>query len=215
MITRTSMKSKWRLMPCREAVTFKHQTAVGTYTSYAISDAWWRDLNDKEKQASRGVYVEHERNWFLPLELLTVDVAVGDVIVDSDSNNYTVLSLGSVGGLGVGKYNAVNLALAAGLRDSISILRPMNTIEDSGLRTPTYAAVYSSIAAKIQEVEGQREEIFGKVGFRQKFNVFVGQRVTVTTEDRVQLGSTVYQIQSYTNPDRIDELMQLGVEVLP
>lgn len=214
-ISQQAMSGKWRMMPRREAVTFKHQTAVGVYTSYAVSDAWWRDLNDKEKAASRGAYVEHERNWFLPLELLTADVAIGDLIVDADANTYTVLTLSAAGGLGVGKYKTVNLVLAAELRDSVTISRPLNVQDGSLNRVPTYVATYSGIAGKVQEITGDRQEMQGKVGFHKRYAVYLGQRVTVTTEDRVTVSGVTYQIMGYVNPDRIDELMALDVERLP
>lgn len=215
MITRESMRTKWRLMPAREPITFRRQTALGVYTDYAISDAWWRDLNDTEKAASRGVYVESERNWFIPQELFASEPDIGDIVVDSESRSYTILSRGAAGGLGTWKARAVNLILAAELRSLITIERPTNVISPEGFRLPNYAAIYTDVPARVQEIDGTRAETFGKAGFPRRFTVYLGQRVSVTIEDRVLLDGVVYQIRGFSNPDRIDELMQLSAEIIP
>ncbi len=213
-ITSYAMQAKYTLMPNTQSVTFSQQTAVGVYSDTAIGTAWYRDLNDKEKATSRGVYVEHERNWFIPKLLYPTQPMPGDVVTDGDGNEYTALSMGEVGGLGTWKVRSVNLVIAANLRQLVSIYKPTNTQDTSGNRVPTYAAQYTALAGRIQPLGGDRTDVQGKLGILPSFACYLATQVVVTTEYQVRCDGVNYQVRAFSNPERIDELMQLTLEVL-
>lgn len=183
-----------------------------------VSHAIRSPITKREMEASNGAYLSCDVTWLIPGKLVDrVPPTPGDVIEDDEEIDWTILDF-SADNL-TGDYLCVcrDLVLVHGLTTPVTIYRPTNTQDDQGNRNPSYAAVsqYTNLPAKVQEQDGERQEAFGKQGFRRRYSVYLGSRVVVTTEDQVRVGSTVYQIVSYRNPDRIGELMQLEVEVLP
>lgn len=214
-ITAQYMKAKSRLMPNTSTVTFSQQTAPSVYTDTTVAGAWYRDLNDKEKAASRGVYVEHERNWFIPKTAYASQPLPGDLITDADGNVYTALSMGEAGGLGVWKVRSVNLVIAANLRQLVDIHKPNNTQDAGGNRVPTYVPAYTQLHGRIQPVGGDRTDVQGKLGIVAAYACYLASQVDVTPEYQVTCAGVTYQIRGFSNPERLDELMQLTLEVLP
>lgn len=224
-MTGADLQTDYTIWDSREDVTYYSHASAGD-TAYTLTApdgngaAKRRPLKWKEQAASAGAYIGQDRVWLVPNVLLPAALArdglkAGDWVRDSSGVDWTVLEAEKIVWGTAWKLTTRALVLVYGLRDSVTILRPTNTQDVVGNRVPAYAAAYSAIAGKLQELQGERQEEHGKIGFLKRYAVYLGQRVTVTTEDRVQVDGVTYQITGYRDPDRLDVLMTLDVERLP
>lgn len=203
----------------REAVTYFSHAAEGD-TAYALSDCKRRQLTFKELAGSAGVYVGADRAWLIPAAILPPGLTpkLADRIRDAQGTDWTVIGDAQLNSYQTW-YRLVcrDLVLVNELRDLADVYRPQNNQDPAGNRVPDYAGApaYAQVPCRLQEQEGTREESFGKLGLTRRYTVYLGQRLTVTAEDRLVVGGVNYQVTGYRNPDRIDLLMEIDVERLP
>lgn len=199
-----------------EPVTYVSVANSGN-TNISLPTALQMPVSNKERMASGGVYTGQDVQWSLRLaELGNVKPKPADKIIDGSGTTWVVLEVKTSKFAQAAWCICRDLIIANQLYDSIDIQRPANTIDSSGKRVPSYSPVYTSIPGRLQELDGQREIEFDKAGFKRRYALILSQQVTVTTEDQcIVNGTDTYQIRSYKDPSRIDELMQLEVEKLP
>lgn len=191
-------------------------------TNISVSRALRLPLTTREIAASNGVYTSQDCRWLLPGSLLTAAQSprprwrIQAANEYGDTVDWTILDRSYSTMTDLFRCTCRDLVLVADLRDSISVLRPTNTKNAAGIRYPTYNQTpYSSIAAKIQQVDSELMDDLGKQSFRKRYICYVSQDLTVTKDDRVTCSGTTYQIIGYRNPSRIDALFEMDLEIIP
>lgn len=227
MTTTFNVANDYLVWDNREDVTvYSHATAGDTAYSITAPDsrggAKRRPLKTGEVMASGGVYtksdvifkIPHAR---LPAGLVTVGgIKPSDRIVDAAGVDWTVLAAEQKTWATIWVLTCRALAIVNGLKDTADIYTPTNTPDVTGNRVPEYPGTptYSAIACRLQEQTGDRLATQDKLAFTRRYTCFMAQRVIVTTETQVRIAGATYQVRSYANPDRIDELMSLDLEKL-
>lgn len=209
-----------------ERVIFRQRrTADDLVNENEVATALRMAVTQREMATSAGAYTALDTVWQLPAVMLTWAPRPGDQIVSDfgleTATTWTIMPEGVKRvalGSSVSHYRCVarDLVLVNELLDVIEIHRATNAQDAAAARIPGYAAVYEGVSAKIQEISADETQERGKRGFRRIFEVYVGEQLNVTLEDRlVAADGTIYEIKGYTGPGRIDQLMVLNVELTP
>lgn len=173
-------------------------------------------VSGAELAPAGGVYAGYDQVWWIPAKLLSVAPKPADVLADKDGSALTVLKAELRGQRSYWRVTTRNLVLAFDLRVKVSVLRPTNAQDAAGGRVPTFAAVYSNVPARIQEVRDEEVEVFGRRGVQTVYKVYVAQQLDVTTEDLLQdAAGTKYQIVAYSDGNLIDKLPSLDAVRVP
>lgn len=224
---------EWRYWPERENVTLRVQTALGVYDSYPLTAtggaAKRRSITWKEMTASSGAYTNQDRAWLLPSQNLPEAVLPkpGDQIRDASDVNWTI------GDITVGKfgntYKCVSraLALVHELSAVGTLTRPDNTQDAAGRAALTsYSTVGSPVRCRVQPMDSQAGEVFGRVTIPRQFTAILETPLTVQSHDVFTVtsyksfGSTVvtgtqsYTVRGFKNAERIWELMEISLELI-
>ena len=104
-----------------------------------------------------------------------------------------------------------NLRIAADLSNTVTVYRPTFTADAAGSAIPTYSAVYSDLACRIQEISGQALGERGKMTTERRYTIFFESTITVKAEDQIREGAVVYQVVDYADPDMIHALQGVNV----
>lgn len=214
---------EWRLWPAREDVTFRRQTAVGAYTNHALSAAGGavkrRAITWKEMAASAGAYTSRDRAWLVPVANLPagpVEPKPGDVLLDSGGVSWTI------GDVTVGKFGetykcvARALAIVSGLSASGQLSRPTNAQDSAGRASfGAYANVGGAVACRVQPDDGEVAEVFDRLTIPRKFTAFLETPLSVKAHDRFVVGGVTYTVLGFRNAERIWDLSELVLELIP
>lgn len=189
-----------------------------------------RNLTNRERAASGGVYTSLDQVWIIPAALLPgVLPKPADVVVETlDGSNgqlpgtrWTVLETSLGKNRQTHRLTCRDLVLAYDLRDSITIERPAISYDAAGVPVKAFPSdaqpggvvLYADLPARIQLVSKEIAEQRGVRGLEGKYEVTVGQEVDVTSEDRIVLAGGMYlDIVGYQNAQRIDELPKIIAE---
>ncbi len=186
--------------------------------SISIGAAMKQQLSARELAASNGGYVGTDVHWFVPNVLFTLGITPkpADRILDRNGTEWTVLSPALEDLDQVWDLVCRDPVIAYDLHDLVDIYTPINRPDDAGGRVPVYVPSYQRLAAKLQEVTADTEDRHGGRFKRSTFQCFLSRQIDVRPgEDQLRVKDVVYQIESYANPSRIDELMVLTVVRTP
>jgi head-tail adaptor len=171
-------------------------------------------ISQKELAASDGVYVPTDvmlrmpgNQPFLPKPR--------DRWTDEMGTTWTVLEVARIVTLSRYRLVSRDLILHHDLRDAIDVMTPNYTFDASGIRIKTFTSKYTGIAARVQPISADILDERGVRGLRISHQCIVGQELDVTNEDRVNFGGKHYEIRGFHNPERIDELQVLDLELVP
>lgn len=185
-----------------------------------------RSASDKEQAASGGAYTGTDVLWLIPTQQLAKSIGEpkpGDVVIDRDGNEFTVLQATGKrrDANGYQQWNLMsrNLVVAYDLQGTITIYHPAVTLDAGGGRNPNFGAAtptYLKVPCRFQEITEETGDALGRRGAIRSYRVYVAKRLLVTNEDQaVDQNGAIYQIKGYENPDRIDELQYLICETIP
>lgn len=186
-----------------------------------VPAAFRSTIMDKEQAVSGGRYVSTDVGWNLPAASLgSVVPKPADTIEDSDSRTWTVLDVKHVGlGGSLCHFRCLcrNNQLAFDLYEELEVWRPVNSQDAGGGRVATFSVLYSGIQCRFQEIVGDSVDERGQRGRRRQYQVFVSEALPglMPNSDQVRASGVVYELRSYQNPSRIDELQVLTCEVVP
>ncbi len=213
----------WRTMPDRVPIVFQTQTAPGVYTSGNVTDCWWRPGGSGEAAPSQGVYTRSLRTWFIPKEKRITSPNVGDLIVGNYTDGpfvdplttWTVLSISDVGALGAWSCDSISLQLQADLRDSGTISRPTNAQDAQGrMSLLTYTPVASGVPCKVQPMDSLAGDVFDRRTIPNQLAGYLGYFLDVRAKDVLSVNGANYTIKATTQPERIDVLQTLELELI-
>ncbi len=219
--TTTQTAGFWSFWPYREDITLRVRTALpGTYTDHAMTAtdgaAKRRALNSREKGNTAGVYTGGELVWLLPDANLPSGVtpAIGDLIQDAGGTDYTILSVDLNRWRQTYKCQTVSLALANGLTETGTLTRPTNAQDDAGRQTlATYTTIGTS-ACRVQPVDSTVGQVMDRRTMPRRHTAFLATALAARAKDRFVAGGVTYTVTALRNPERIDELQTLDLEVV-
>lgn len=191
-----------------EAVTLRRVDGSG---ATQIASALQRAVTTREAAASDGKYTTSDVNWHLPAWDLPAPPRLGDQIVDSAAEAWTILEtqLATCGSRW--KCTARNLALAGGLNTHITILREVATKGPSGAVEPTFVPYASVVRARIQENSAVRGEQHGRQSGIVKAQIYLAEQILVDNGNRIQAADgRVFEIAGYERADSIGSLFTIN-----
>jgi hypothetical protein len=193
-----------------ETVTLRTQTDPGFYEQLWDLTALRGQPSQKERAPTAGVYTGFDLLWCVPGRLLPVDVVPrpADIVRDGTETDWTVLSLDHDRLDDVWQLYSVNLVLAHGLKDTVTVWAPGTSQDAAGSRKPSFSASSGSYAARIQLVNEEPTEERGKRLHKRSYEIYLAAEVAgLTHEWQIRdAAGTVYQVTRYRNRSRIDEL---------
>ncbi len=216
-----ALRSLYRIMKDRTSVTFRDQTALGTYTDIAVDDAWRRPSELSEGAPSLGVYTKAMEDWLFPQSMLSASQypTPGDIVRWTNTRtsvveNWTVLSVAEVGALGAFRLSCIELALQNGLRGTCTISRPDNTKDAAGrMALTSYSTVAASVPCRIQPTDSSPADVFERRTTPDLSTVYLGYTVDIRAKDRLtDDASQVWTVLETRAPNRLDEMFSADLE---
>lgn len=202
-----------RFIPWLEAVTV---TSVRPNSSDVVTPttAGVHRQGGGEAAPSRGVYTKYDVLFTFSQDDLTFTPKPRDTVLWK-GDTYTVLSVDGSDLLKFWRLTARNLILAADLRQTGTLSRP-NTAQDTTLRPgrASYTTVTASIPCRVQPTTGTAGDALGKRTIPQQYSCIVGEQLDARAGDRFTVGADNYSVIASNNPERIDELQTLTLEIL-
>lgn len=217
----TMTADEWRFWPEREDVTLRKQTAVGAYTNHALSAtggaAKRRAPTWKEQTASAGAYSAKNLVWLLPTANLPDGVTpkAGDVIRDASSVDHTVLEV-QVGKFGQ-THRCVTIALAVvyELSELGTLERPVSGRDGAGRPLPAgYTVIAADVSCRVQPEDGTAGDVDERKVIPLRYTATLATPVVVRARDRFTVDGTAYTVTGFRNPERLDQLLQLSLELV-
>ncbi len=199
-----------------DGLTLVTLTRAGTSLSVEIPDALRRAILRRDTVDSDGRHTASDFVWHLPIASLTETPQAGDVLVDENDDQWTILgarpaTLGS-------RWHCVcrNLAVAHGLDVTVDIDKAVITKTDGGAEQLTWQAWSTEIPARIQPLNTRLKTSDERTTSVARFHIFLLEDIEIDATCRVRASDgTTYRILSSHRRRRLDELMYLSVQENP
>ena len=230
-------KDEWKFWQDRENAVLRKQTAVGVYDSYPLvatgGAAKRRAPTWKEMTASAGAVTSRNLVWLLPNANLPEGIAprAGDQLravetATGEEIDHTVLEV-QAGKFG-NTHRCVTIALAVVYELSATgvLTRPDNTQDAAGRAALSTYSTVGAVRCRVQPLDSQASEIDQRVTTARKFAAYLDTPLAVKAKDvftvttYVSPGGAIAGVQAYTvtgfrNPERLDQLTSLDLELIP
>jgi hypothetical protein len=157
---------------------------------------------DVRKQVpSGGRQLADDVVWHLPLAELPDAPSVGDAILDGDGRRWTILTVKQTTLGARWRCETRNLAIAAGLDDTISVQRNTGTVAE-----PAWQTWKTGLRARIQPIQTIIDNDAETPSTTTRYRIFVEQNIDLDHTCRI-LGpdGTIYAITGTLGADRIGE----------
>jgi hypothetical protein len=201
-----------------EAVTYTSVATAGN-TTIAVPDAAFYRTSPglAEGAPSGGVYVKATGRFSIrPAWLDGVGGAKpADTITRTDGSVWTVLrAVPPV--ISVWQLDVIDLVLSNGLSQTGTLTRPGNATQDAAGRQAltTYTTVAGGVPCRVQPAEGTARDSDDRRAIITRYTAFLGQQVTAQAKDVFTSAGRSYTVLGFRNPQRIDELMSLDLELI-
>jgi head-tail joining protein len=187
-------------------------TRPGTSDSTQVAHALRRMVKVREIKELDGHYRASDVTWHLPTSEMASPPRLGDVIIDTDGQRWTVLDARKATAGSRWRCVCRNLAVVHGLDQYVDIEKVTYTKSDGGADVPTWRAWKTGLKAKIQPIETRSAQQHDRRITAARFKIFVAEDLTVDHTHRVKgPDGTVYRITGSRRADRIDRLMEIDV----
>ena len=188
-------------------------TRPGTSASTQVPHALRRMVKVREIKELDGHYRANDVTWHLPVSEITSRPRLGDVIIDTDGQRWTVLNVRKATAGSRWRCVSRNLAVVHGLDQYVDIEKVTYTKSDGGADLPAWRAWKTGLKAKLQPVESRTRQQHDRRVTTARFKVFVAEDLAVDHTHRVKgPDGTVYRITGSQRAERIDRLMEIDVE---
>lgn len=180
-----------------------------------VTHALRRQISSKEAAISNGVYTTADVIFSLATVLTPNTPKPRDLLTDNDNVVWTVLAVDKATINSRWRLTCRALGIAADLQDVIDIETPAMLPNAQGVEVAQWVPRLRQIAARIQPVTGEETTERDLIGTKVKYEIFVGQGVTVSTRERVlwHARNKYLDIVGYRQPQRIDELPLIEAEL--
>lgn len=200
--------------PWPEAVTVTSVRPNSANVAADLTNAAAFRQSGGEAAPSRGAYAKYDVVFTLGMDDLPFEPKPRDTVTWKGSI-YTVLDVTGSDWLKFWRVTARNLVLAADLRQTGTLSRPAVTQDSSGLPArSSYATVTGDVPCRVQPLGGTATDVLEKRTIPQRFTAFVGVLLDARASDRFVCNGVTYTVTGVSNPERIDELQSLSLEVL-
>jgi hypothetical protein len=151
--------------------------------------------------------------WHLPVAELPVAPRLGDVILDSDGQRWTIVEI-KCATLGVRwRCDTKNVAVAFGLDDTISVLKAVGTAGSSGSSESTWRTWQTGVRARIQPIAATITSSAETAATTMSYRIFVAENLDVDHTCCIRgPDGTIYTITRTIGAERIGELQVIEVQ---
>jgi len=192
-----------------EAVTV---TRPGSSAATGVAHALRRAVRTSEVKQSEGQYAATDVVWHLPVSELPEAPRLGDVIVDSTDQRWSVLSVQKTTQQVRWRCVCRNLAIVHGLDQYVDVEKAAYGKGEGGAAEVTWRTWKTGLRARIQPVAMDVKDEHGRRIAAARFKVFLAQDVAVDHNHRIKgADGTIYRATGYRKADRIDALMEIDV----
>lgn len=131
----------------------------------------------------------------------------GDVVIDGESNRWTVLAVEELQALGRCKCHTRDLTLAFGCHQLVDVTRPVWGDNGSGPEIVDWAQVCQSLPVNIQLDEMVLDTTTTPPTQNLYFNIILSESIDLRPDDRLTADDGIsFRVQAYEQADRIDVL---------
>lgn len=197
-----------------EPVTFTSARIAGDVT-VTVEDATIDWVSLREAAASNGAYQIGDTKFTVRRSALADlgGAKVADRVTRADGSVWTVLSAAPPGIEGVWNLTTRNLTLANDLRGTGTLSRPVTAQTAAGRSAKTsYTDVAANIPCRVQPEGGTAADSLGQRTMPKRYTAYLGQQVDARASDRFVCAGVTYTVLEVRQPERIDQLMSLGLE---
>jgi hypothetical protein len=210
-----------RLLPWIETADYIVATSSGDGDTFCLTTAARYDRGLREGAPSFGVYQQADTVWTVDAdELCEVTPKPRDRIVDEEEQTWTILAATKSAVLNFWRFDTRNLAIAADLKDSITIEVPTIGQSATGAITRTWTVKYDAIAGRAQPIAEVDYTERGKQATAITIRIYLGQQVDPRNAaldwGRVSVnGGAPMNITTYTDAERITDLPYIEATLDP
>lgn len=169
----------------------------------------------RERRASYGNYTAADEVFTIATDAVAFTPKPRDTVTRG-SDVLTVLSVDGSPWLKFWILTCVNLVLAADLRSTGTLSRPNFVQDDAGRRAlGTYTAVATDVPCRVQPADSAAVDALDRRVIVGHYQAILGTAVSARAQDRFVSGGVTYTVTGYRDPERIDDLMTLELELVP
>lgn len=181
-----------------------------------VTNALKRAVSNREAIASGGKYRAGDVKWHIAQDELTNPPAIGSVVIDGDSVEWTVLAVDEQTFTNRWRLWCRKLSVASDALGTVTIQKALLSRSPSGAEVSTWQDWAIEVAARIQRqasattVVNDRRDMADRVTIYTKYQFPVDHRFRIVGAD----GRT-YKVQGYSMPEQIGGLFAIDAEVNP
>lgn len=190
-------------------------------TTLAVTHAFRGELTSREQHATGGIAVRLEAAYDIPLALISAYTwKPGDTFTDSLGNVLNIYSASRDAAWW--RFLVYNPKVAYDLRHEIDVVNLEVGKDAAGsVQITDETQVYSAISSRVQWINGKPSKFANRTGETHKAVIYLGQRLYLKNNHLIRWADDTqdkmweFDILEWSNPDRLDELMQVSVEARP
>ncbi len=166
-----------------------------------------REQISSEAEPSGGTSVQSDAVWYLELPDAGTRLELGDIIIDADDSQWTVLAVDQHSLLGRLKCETRELRVALGCDDSVDVQRAVWQDLGQGPEITSWDDVYTAMPVRIQPDETTVSDTSNAPTAIERFTIVMGEQFPVESDDRfVGSDGAIYRLESIEQAARIDKL---------
>jgi hypothetical protein len=190
-----------------ESVTLERRDGGG---ATPLANALRRAVTTREAEQSDGRYTAADVRWHLDASELTEPPRLGDRLLDTAGETWTVLETRLATGGSRWACLCRNLAIVGGLDTYIAIRRERVTKGAGGAVERTWENFRTGVRARIQIQEAQRREEHGRQAGLVTAKIFVAEQIELDNGYQiVAADGTVFEITGFRSPDTLGRLFEI------
>lgn len=199
------------MMPWNEeSVTVTSIRPNSSNSVEVVTNAGVSPLSQSEISASNGVYVSGDLKFEFSTSAPAFTLKPRDTIAWG-GDTYTVMTAAREPWLEFVQVVARNPILAADLRQTATVYRPVPTTDDYGMRVANLASVYTSQPCRLQPVSRTQEfDVIAGEATRAVFTCVFLNSVVLYAGDVIEVSSVRYEVTGYTGVEALGELIEVN-----
>jgi hypothetical protein len=176
-------------------------------TAASIAGARIEKIEQREVEASAGVYTRCDTRIRLPFVFMNVAPKPGDMITDGDGNSWTVYAVGAPRFNNSWSCFCLALQIDGDLTDHVT-WKQSHTFNFKGSREVSYTSAATHVHARIQPLTALEIDFQAKLGFDVNYAVYVTQDMAVKSGDLILDDTTddVYEVKSWGSRKSLTDL---------